>query len=185
MRHAPADKRGNPLDVGCMQREHPHGLTPADQAMVASELERFRKDASMRDPQLPGCLLAFLGMAVLTLTPALGSWMEISRSLGITLFVLAVLALFAGAAVALGGSAAQGRRARREQEAAVGPILAWAGSGGDREAAVRAAARLVAWARWSAGSRQEGPLLDPELLGRLGDQGGSLARSVERHVLSP
>lgn len=167
-----------------MKSENSNGLTPDDQAIIASELERFGREASMRDPQLPGCLLAFLGMAVLTLTPALGSWMEISRGVGITLFTLAVVALFGGAAVALGGGAAQSRRARREREAAVGPILAWAESGGDREAALRAATRLLAWARWSAGPRQGGPLLEEAVSRRLGDQGGSLARSVERILLS-
>lgn len=167
-----------------MQSENLHGLTPDDQAIVASELDRFGKDTSMRDPQVPGCLLAFVGMVILTLTPAVGSWMEISRSVGITLFTLAVLALFAGAAVALGGGAAQNRRARREREAAVGPILAWAESGGDRGAALRAATRLVAWARWSAGPRNEGPLLDEAVLHRLGARGTLLARSVESHLRS-
>lgn len=58
------------------------------------------------DRQLPGCLLAFLGMLALTLTPALGRWVEIPRSAGNVIFLAAVVCLFGGAAIALlGGSA--------------------------------------------------------------------------------
>jgi len=167
-----------------MHTTDPTDLDPADREIVDAELDRLRAAPRMRDSQLPGCLLAFLGMLALTLTPALGSWMEIPRGAGVAVFALAVLALFSGAAVALIGSAVQERRARREMEAAADPILAWAESEGDRGEALRAATRLVHWARWSAGGRREAPLPNGDLSRGLGPRGEALARAVAHHVLS-
>lgn len=167
-----------------MQTTDPHALTPAERAIVDEEMDRLGAAPAMRDPQLPGCLLAFLGMLGLILTPAVGSWVEIPRGAGVGIFVLAVLILFAGAVVALVGGAGQERRARREMDAAVGPIRAWAEGDGGREEALRAAARVVHWARWAAGARQGAPLPGPELSMRLGPRGESLTRAVAHHVLS-
>lgn len=167
-----------------MQMNIPSPLGPADQRVVALELERLQASPGRRDPQLPGCLLAFAGMVVLTLTPALGNWVEVPRSVGVALFALAVAALFGGATIALLGGVTQDRRARRGQEAAIGAILAHVESGGDREEALRAATRLVSWARWAAAGRVTASLLDESLVRRLGQGGAELVRAVEHQLLS-
>jgi hypothetical protein len=119
-------------------------------------------------------------MVVLTLTPALGNWVELSPEAGMALFAFAVAALFAGAVVALLGGTLQSRAVRRDAEAAVHSILAYLEGGSDREEAVRAAARLVALAA-GPGSRNRPPFRVDEVSRRLGPAGLALVGAVERH----
>ena len=59
--------------------------------------------------QARGCMVAFLGMVLLTLVPAFGNFIEIDPAVAYALLAAAVLLLFAGAAIAL----IKGRGGRR------------------------------------------------------------------------
>ena len=48
-----------------------------------------------------GCLVALVGMLLLTLVPALGNYVNVDPRLAYTLLALAVLLLFIGAAVSI------------------------------------------------------------------------------------
>ena len=172
-----------------MDTGNPPHLEPPERRAAADELARSAALRPRRDPQALGCLLAFAGMLVLTLTPAAGSWLEIPMGLGILIFSLAVAALFAGAAVALVGS----RRARREgvdragvAREAVVAILA--PEDGGRLDAVRGATRLVLLGQGggSGSGPGTGTVADAhpvEVAKRLGPDGVGLVRSVERYLL--
>lgn len=155
-------------------------LDARDLETVDAEVLRL-SSAVRRDPQLGGCLLAFVGMLFLTLTPAVGSWLPISRGAGTALFAAAVVLLFAGAAVALVGGGLRSRRARRERAAALEEMgsLTWTDT--DRQALLRAAARFV-W--WGGGGPGSGGHTDPEFAALLGPAGTGVVREVERHLLS-
>jgi hypothetical protein len=125
-------------------------------------------------------------MLVLTLTPALGSWVEIPLGMGSLIFWMAVLALFAGAGVALVGA----RRARGTTplgvrlDDAVGPILAATENGASRDEALRAATRLLLEVGSLGGVRPPGAGASLESTAkRLGPAGVELVRSVERYLL--
>lgn len=167
---------------------HPDSPPPAELSheeldLIAREAEAFRRVNGGRDPQLSGCALAFVGMVLLTLTPALGSWIEIPRSWGTTIFATAAAALFGGAAVALVGSGLEGRRNRRERDAALRILTAWGDGGGDRVAALRAAVRFVLCSRMASGPRR-GEIPSPDQVRELGSRGAELVAAVDRRLLS-
>lgn len=149
---------------------------------MAREAEAFRRVGGGRDPQLSGCALAFVGMILLTLTPAVGSWIEIPRSWGTGIFAAAAAALFGGAAVALVGAGLQGRRVRRERDAAGQVLAAWGDDGGDRGEAVRAAVRFVLCSRTASGPRRGG-IPSPEQARELGPRGAELVAAVDGRLL--
>jgi hypothetical protein len=160
------------------------GLSAADTAAIRDEVERLADRKPRRDPQFPGCLLAFLGMVVLTLTPALGSWMDIPGGVARALFILAVASLFGGAIVALFGGSLQVRTARRDSQAAVGPIRALGDGQGDRQEAVCAAVRLLSSAVVAPGPGATFTYRPDEMARRLGPGGLALVRAVEEYLLA-
>lgn len=166
-----------------MDPRSPARLDPGDSDLIDDEARRFRSTPPRRDPQLSGCLLAFIGMAVLTLTPALGTWVPVSRGLGTALFGGAVAALFGGAVVALAGSAVEGRRVRRELGSALDAVAAWEAGTGDRPSAVRGAARFVLATRAAAEPRKVREV-GPGTVSGLGERGVALVAAVDRHLLS-
>lgn len=123
-------------------------------------------------------------MVVLTLTPALGSWVDIPRGGARALFILAVASLFGGAVVALFGGSLQVRTARRDSEAAVGPIRAHGEGQGDRQEAVRAAVRLLSSAVVAPGPGATFTYRPDEMARRLGPGGLALVRAVEEYRLA-
>ncbi|MDT8340803.1 MAG: hypothetical protein RQ751_04755 [Longimicrobiales bacterium] len=166
-----------------MRDEAPFTLTPRERDEVSAAWVACRASAPRLDPQVPGCGLAFLGMVVLTLTPAVGRWIPPSRGLGDALFVLAVGALLAGGLWALLGGAAERRRAAREV-AAARSILAEVAPGGARTAALRAAVRLVFWSgAGRTGGTGVGPGAERALAG-LAPEAVDLVRAVAAYRLS-
>lgn len=162
-----------------MDADSPSRLDAPDSAVADAEFQRL-KTASGRDPQMSGCMVAFAGMLVLTLTPALGNWIPIAQGMGVTLFAGASALLFTGAAVALIGGRSRARRAERERSTALSSL---ADSAQDREASIRAAVRFL-W--WGGASRPDGtgPPADADLRARLEPTARRLLDAVERHVLS-
>ena len=83
-------------------------LTPTDlEAAEAAWLEAGGVPPGRRQQGL-GCVVAFLGMASLTLTPAIGNYVDIQPQSAYVILAVAVGLLFGGAALGLTGS----RRAR-------------------------------------------------------------------------
>ena len=83
-------------------------LTPTDlEAAEAAWLEAGGVPPGRRQQGL-GCVVAFLGMASLTLTPAIGNYVDIQPQSAYVILAVAVVLLFGGAALGLTGS----RRAR-------------------------------------------------------------------------
>lgn len=119
-------------------------LTQAERRLIAQERERLRStEARSGDPRVAGCLVAFAGMVLLTLTPALGGWLEIPSTLGFGILGAAVVLLFAGAATALVGSGVQARADGRRRAEALSRLQGWEGDGAGREDALRAAVRFL------------------------------------------
>lgn len=160
----------------------PTPLTPEDAAVVDGEVARLAAQPGRRDPQAAGCLVAFVGMLALTLTPAVGNFVEIPLPTGTTVFGISILAIFAGAAIAIFGGGLKGTRgAAREVRSAVGPILAHTQVDASREDALRAATRLLANAYDSSGPYVV-RVFDPAVMAeRLGPGGIRLVQAVERH----
>ena len=167
-----------------MTQEDSPQLTSSDEAVVQSEVDRMKSEPPRRDPTGPGCLIAFVGMLTLTLTPALGNWVEIPLPTGRLIFIAAVLAIFAGAFVAMFGARLSGTRsASKEVQHAVGPILAYVQSKGDRETALRAATRLLSNAYESPGPYTVSVFDAQVMAQRLGPKGVDFVRAVEQYML--
>lgn len=163
-----------------MNPTSPEPLTTPDLDLIRQAARREGHRSGPRDAAPAGCGLAFVGMLLLTLTPAVGSFVELSRFTVLSLFGGALLLLLAGAAIGLlGRGGLPGAWARRRAEAAVGPILAWAEDDGDRRAALEAAVVLLLSA-WYADPAGVHASYDPGVMvGRLGPRGSALVRSVE------
>lgn len=159
-------------------------LTEADLAVIQKAVAELRSEGLPRDPSIPGCLTAFVGMALLTLTPAVGGYVSIPRPVIMTIFLVAVALLFVGAGVGIFGRGASPRDAAvARAEASVGPILAWSSGDGGREAALEASVALLVSARHPAPAGLR-PSYDPAAMaGRLGEGGLRLVRAVERSLL--
>jgi hypothetical protein len=119
------------------------GLTPAELEAVRAEDERLRRDGPTRDPKLSGCLVAFIGMVVLTLTPAVGGWLDIPPGLALGILGGAVLLLAGGAAIGLVGGNRQEREAARARRDSLEVLTRWAEGGASPEEGVRAAVRFL------------------------------------------
>jgi hypothetical protein len=122
-------------------------------------------------------------MILLTLTPAIGGFIELPRPVVMAIFAAAVLLLFVGAGVGVFGRDVSPRAlAVRGTDDAVGPLLAWGESGGARGAAVEAAVTLLYHARYPTAVGTQ-PTWDPrEMSDRLGEKGTALVRSVEAEL---
>ena len=127
-------------------------LTHADRLLIADERQRLRTGGGRSgDPRVAGCLLAFAGMILITLTPAVGGWFEIPSTMGFGILGAAVLLLFAGAAVGLVGSGVRARADGRRRAEALSRLEEWDGEGAGRDDALRAAVRFL-----EAGGRAPG-----------------------------
>jgi hypothetical protein len=106
-------------------------LTSAEIAVVEAAWLRAGGIPPGRRQQGLGCIVAFFGMATLTLTPAIGNYVTIAPETAYRVLGVAVLLLFGGAALGLFGS----RRARSAEhgdiEAATERVVA-AHTVGDR-----------------------------------------------------
>lgn len=161
----------------------PIRLGDADRQAIAEAMTRLRGESAPRDPSIPGCLTAFVGMVLLTLTPAIGGYVQIPRPVVMAIFVGAVVLLFAGAGLGVFGRDVSPRAvALRGTEASVGPILAWAQSGGDQAGAVHASVALIYHARYPTPVGPQ-PSWDPdEMMRRLGGRGTALVQAVEKEL---
>ncbi len=136
-------------------------LTEAERRLIAHERERLRATRGRSgDPRVAGCLVAFAGMVLLTLTPGLGGWLEIPSTLGFGILGAAVLLLFAGAAVALIGSGVQSRADGRRRAEAVSRLREWNGDGAGRSDALRAAVHFLEAGGGPGGVADVGPGAD-------------------------
>lgn len=179
-------------------------LTDADRALIRKTARDNATASPPRDPSVPGCLLAFAGMILLTVTPGIGGFVAIPRVVVLSVFAFAILLLFLGAGVSIAGRGASlAAWSRSRVDGAVGPILAWAGAdaaregdpgsaedpaageeGGDGSAETRTAALrsgvLLLLHVWHAGPHGLERTVDPdEVADRLGSRGTALLRAVE------
>jgi hypothetical protein len=159
-------------------------LTDADGPIILQTVHRLRNESAPRDPSVPGCLTAFVGMILLTLTPAVGGFVELPRPVVMGIFVGAVALLFAGAGMGIFGRDVSPRAvAARGSEESVGPVLAWAEADGAREAAIAAAVALLHHARYPTPVGAQ-PTWDPEEMARrLGARGMALVCAVEEELV--
>jgi hypothetical protein len=144
------------------------GLTPAELEAVRAEDERLRRAGPTRDPKVSGCLIAFTGMVVLTLTPAIGAWLEIAPGLALGILAGAVLLLAGGAVIGLLGGNRQEREAAGARRESLDVLARWAEGEVTSDEAVRAAVRFL---HAGGGLRLEGASgISPEaraLIGRV------------------
>lgn len=158
----------------------PEPLSDADRVSIRAAARREGHRSGPRDASPAGCGLAFLGMVLLTLTPAVGGFVELSRFSVLSLFAVALVLLLAGAAVGLlGRGGSPGDWARRRAEEAVGPILAWAEGGGDRQVALDSAVILLLSAWYADPAGVHATYDHGAMAGRLGPRGSALVRAVE------
>lgn len=168
-----------------MQSDAEYALSEHDRGLLKNELDRHRSNPRARDPQVAGCGMAFLGMLVLTLTPAVGAWIEVPLPVGTAVFVLAVVAIFGGALWSLLRGGLRGRQATRSAvEASVGPILAHLEDDGSRDAALQSAAHLILELAYLAPPGAARVMRETQLAQRLGRAGVDVLREVERYLLT-
>lgn len=159
-------------------------MNPLSEAEIELVHARWRAGAGglrNRRLQAGGCLAAFLGMAALTLTPALAAWLTIDPGLAYLILGLAVLCLFGGAAMGLLGASRAGRVDRDAVDGAVSALLeAGSRDGAPVEEATTLLLRL----------REAGPgAVPPDLSARLAPVASDLHRVeqylIERRLLPP
>lgn len=109
-------------------------LTPEERDAVELAWSRGGGAPVAERLQGVGCLVAFAGMAALTLTPALGNYLDLSPESAYGVLALAVALLGLGAVLGLVGASRGGRTRRREIDAAIGRVVAAHGAGGARVA---------------------------------------------------
>lgn len=152
----------------------PAPLSPEEAAIVE---QRWRAGAGgVRDRRLQGagCVAAFVGMAALTLTPALAGWMTVDPALAYAILGLAVVMLVAGAAMGLIGAGRAGAGDRAAIEAAVAALL---------EAKARGASPVDEAATLLLRLQEASPgAAPPDLPARLAPVAGELQR-VERYLI--
>lgn len=118
-------------------------LSPTQTAVAREEWARLDRSGPRRDPKVSGCFLAFAGMIILTLTPAVGAWLDIPPGLALGILALAVLLLAGGAGVGLIGGNRQERTAARVRRESL-ELLARASRGDlPPDDGVRAAVRFL------------------------------------------
>ncbi len=118
-------------------------LTPAQIDVARAERERLRLAEPIRDPKISGCLLAFTGMIVLTLTPAVGGWLDIPPGLALGILAGSVLLLAGGAALGLIGGSREETRAARARKESLDVLTRWASGSDSQEEGIRAAVRFL------------------------------------------
>lgn len=149
-------------------------LTP-DEARVVDE--RWRVGAGglqIRRLQGFGCVSAFVGMAGLTLTPAIAPWIAVDPAIAYLVLGIAIVLLLAGAGMGLVGASRAGAADRQAIDAAVDALAeSHATPGSSVEAATVLLVRL----------REAGPGAVPlDLSQRLGPAAAEVAR-VEAHLI--
>ena len=118
-------------------------LDSRQRAVAEAERDRLRQVGPNRDHKVSGCFVAFAGMIVLTLTPAVGGWLDIPPGLALGILAGAVLLLAGGAAIGLIGGARQETNAARAREEAVEALTRWAEGSTSEDDAIRAAVRFL------------------------------------------
>lgn len=118
-------------------------LDSHERGVAEAERERLRQAGPVRDPKVSGCFVAFAGMIVLTLTPAVGGWLDIPPGLALGILAGAVLLLAGGAAVGLIGGSRQETNAARTREESLQVLTRWAEGNASREDGIRAAVRFL------------------------------------------
>lgn len=112
-------------------------------AVVEGERERLRQAGPIRDPKVSGCFVAFAGMIILTLTPAVGGWLDIPPGLALGILAGAILLLAGGAVMALIGGSRQETNASRAREESLQTLTRWAKGTASRDEGIRAAVRFL------------------------------------------
>lgn len=144
-------------------------LTPEDHAILQEELRALGEKGPRTDPRAGGCLVAFAGMVLLVLTPAVGAWVSIPGPAGLAIFILAVALLLGGATLGILGAGFRDREARGGREAALVTLAAWESGDVSRGAALRAAVRYLALAA------EEGRAVEGAPPGVLDEEGRGMA----------
>ena len=103
------------------------------------EWDRLARSGPDRDPKVSGCFVAFAGMVILTLTPAVGGWLDIPPGLALGILVLAVLLLLGGAALGLIGGGRQERDRSALRQASLEALGRWDRGEAEAPEAARAA----------------------------------------------
>ena len=118
-------------------------LDEAQRDVARTERDRLRAAGPAWDPKFRGCFVAFIGMIVLTLTPALGACLDIPPGLALGILVGAVLLLAGGAVIGLVGGSRQEDRAARDRDEALATLRDWAEGAVPEEEGIRAAVRFL------------------------------------------
>lgn len=105
-------------------------LTPEERDAVETAWARAGSAPVAQRLQGVGCLVAFAGMAALTLTPALGNYLELSPESAYGVLALAVALLGIGAALGLLGASRGGRSFRGEIDASIARVVSAHRAGG-------------------------------------------------------
>lgn len=126
-----------------LPNRRPVTLTTAQHEVALAERARLRQLGPVRDPKLSGCMLAFIGMIVLTLTPAVGGWLDIPPGLALGILAGAVLLLGGGAAMGLVGGSRQETEAARAREESLEMLARWTEGGASEDEAIRASVRFL------------------------------------------
>lgn len=152
-------------------------LTPEQVAIVREEIS-LERGRPMRDPQIGGCMVAFFGIVILTMTPSIGRWVEIPQVLATALLILAAVLLFGGAALSLFSG-----RIRKKADIGIAEDalvhLPKEGASPDDSKALRAAVRLLRHAFTTHGPTTFASYEAREMAGRLG-RSLLLVQAVER-----
>ncbi len=152
-------------------------LTPEQIAIVRAAISRER-GRPVRDPQIGGCLVAFVGIVILTMTPSIGRWVEIPQVVATGLLVVAAGLLFGGAVLSLFSGALR----RKADQAIVERMLKRLppeGSSPKKAKTLKAAVRLLRHAFATQGPTTFATYEAREVAGRLG-KSLLLVQAVER-----
>jgi hypothetical protein len=118
-------------------------LTPIQAAVAREEWERLDRSGPRHDPKVSGCFVAFAGMIILTLTPAIGGWLDIPPGLALGILTVAVLLLAGGAGIGLIGGNRQERAAARVRRESVEVLVRASRGDLPSDDGVRAAVRFL------------------------------------------
>lgn len=121
----------------------PVSLDPEQLGIARDEMDRLKRARPTRDPKALGCLVAFAGMIVLTLTPAVGGWLDIPPGLALGILAAAILLLAGGAVVGLVGGGRQQTKAAAARRESLVVLDRWARGSGTEAEAIRAAVRYL------------------------------------------
>lgn len=152
-------------------------LTPEQIAIVRAELSR-EKGRPTRDPQIGGCLIGFVGIVILTMTPSVGRWIDIPQVVATGLLIVAAILLFGGAVLSLFSGVVQKKAAESIVERAL-KRLPPEGASPKKKKALKASVRLLRHAFTTHGPTTFASYEAREVAGRLG-KSLLLVQAVER-----